>query len=377
MATTTYGSPYVQSTDLVANWPAASLTVANSIDAAGYYIGRGINAQTASYTTVLTDAGKTVTMTNAGATTLTIPANSSVAYVVGTRINILNLGAGACTPTAGAGVTISGTITALATNKAASVIKTATNTWSYVPFSSGADAAVVTSTTGSPTITTDGTATVYKYTGDGTMVIGTAGAVRLLVIGAGGGGGNDGGGGAGGFVTTTSYILAAETWTIKIGAGGATTTVNGGNSVLLSSTNNPPVTAYGGGGGTVSSGNGQDGASGGGSSRSGTAGQPIYGGQGFAGALQSGGSIGQGGGGAGGAGTNGATTGFGGAAKYSDILVTGVNVYYAGGGNGTAVTTPAGQTAQATNGAANTGNGAGGYGASKAGGSGVVIVRVG
>lgn len=117
MATTTYGTPYVSGTDLVANWPAASLTVADSIDAAGYYIGRGINAQVASYTTVLTDAGKTVTMTAAGANTVTIPANSSVAYVIGTRINILNLGAGACTPTAGAGVTISGTITALATNR--------------------------------------------------------------------------------------------------------------------------------------------------------------------------------------------------------------------------------------------------------------------
>jgi hypothetical protein len=132
MATTTYGTPYVSGTDLVANWPAASLTVADSIDAAGYYIGRGNNTQTGSYTTVLTDAGKTVTMSNASANTVTIPANASVAYVIGTRINILNLGAGACTPTAGAGVTIAGTITALATNESASLVKTATNTWSYL-----------------------------------------------------------------------------------------------------------------------------------------------------------------------------------------------------------------------------------------------------
>lgn len=137
MATTSYGSPYVSGSDLVAAWPAASLTVANAIDAAGYYIGRGINAQTASYTGVLTDAGKTVTMTNAGATTFTVPADASVAYPTGTRINILNLGAGACTPTAGAGVTISGTITALATNGSASVIKTATDTWFYIPSGGG------------------------------------------------------------------------------------------------------------------------------------------------------------------------------------------------------------------------------------------------
>ena len=132
MATTAYGSTYVSGTDLVANYPAASLLVAQGIDSAGYYIGRGNNTQTGSYTTVLTDAGKVITMSNGSATTVTIPANASVAYVIGTRINILNLGAGACTPTAGAGVTIAGTITALATNGSASLVKTATNTWSYI-----------------------------------------------------------------------------------------------------------------------------------------------------------------------------------------------------------------------------------------------------
>ena len=132
MATTSYGSPYVSGSDLVAGWPAASLTVANAIDAAGYYIGRGINAQTASYTGVLTDAGKTVTMTVATSNTFTVPLNATVAYPTGTQINILNLGAGACTVTATGGVTISGTISALATNDSATIIKTGTNTWSYL-----------------------------------------------------------------------------------------------------------------------------------------------------------------------------------------------------------------------------------------------------
>jgi hypothetical protein len=158
MALTVYGSPYVDGTDLVANWPAASLTVAQSIDAAGYYIGRGNNTQTGSYSTVLTDAGKVITMSNASANTVTIPANSSVAYVIGTRINILNLGAGACTPTAAAGVTINGTITALATNGFASLVKTATNTWSYMPpggFPASATATVITSQTTTSTSYTD------------------------------------------------------------------------------------------------------------------------------------------------------------------------------------------------------------------------------
>lgn len=157
MATTTYGTPYVSGTDLVANWPAASLTVANSIDAAGYYIGRGINTQTASYTAVLTDAGKTITMSNVAANTVTIPANASVAFPTGTRINILNLGAGACTPTAGVGVTISGTITALAINGSASVVKTGTNTWSYI-------AAGMPPTSATATVATSQTTTSTSYT---------------------------------------------------------------------------------------------------------------------------------------------------------------------------------------------------------------------
>ena len=132
MATTTYGTPYVSGTDLVSNWPAASLTVANSIDQAGYYVGRGTNTQTGSYTLVLTDAGKNITQAVNTANTITIPTNSSVAFPIGTRVNIINLGSGACTPTAAGGVTIAGTITALAINEYASLVKTGTNTWSYL-----------------------------------------------------------------------------------------------------------------------------------------------------------------------------------------------------------------------------------------------------
>jgi hypothetical protein len=178
MATTAYGSTYVSGTDLVANYPAASLLVAQGIDSAGYFVGRGINAQVASYTTIITDAGKTISMTAAGANTVTIPANASVAYVVGTRINILNLGAGACTPTAGAGVTISGTITALATNGFASLIKTATNTWSYMP-PGGFPAS------GTTTVATQQTSTSTSYTDlatAGPAVTVTTGTKALVII---------------------------------------------------------------------------------------------------------------------------------------------------------------------------------------------------
>jgi len=65
------------------------------------------NVQTGtSYTLVLSDEWKLVTMSNAGANTLTVPPNSSVAFPVGTRIDVGQDGSGQTTIAAGAGVTI-------------------------------------------------------------------------------------------------------------------------------------------------------------------------------------------------------------------------------------------------------------------------------
>ena len=91
-----------------------------------------VNAQTGtSYTLVLTDAGKQVTMTNASASTLTVPLNSSVAFATGVVIKIIQLGAGAVTITPTGGVTISSNATSLAMTQyqVATLIKTGTNTW--------------------------------------------------------------------------------------------------------------------------------------------------------------------------------------------------------------------------------------------------------
>ena len=66
-----------------------------------------LNAQTGTtYTLVLTDAHKLVTLSNASAITATIPPNSDVAFEVGDQVNLLQLGAGQVTVAAGAGVTI-------------------------------------------------------------------------------------------------------------------------------------------------------------------------------------------------------------------------------------------------------------------------------
>ena len=407
MATTTYGSPYVDGTDLVANWPAASLTVAQSIDAAGYYIGRGNNTQTGSYTTVLTDAGKVITMSNASANTVTIPANSSVAYVIGTRINILNLGAGACTPTAAAGVTINGTITALATNSSAAVVKTATNTWSYVPFGSGVGAAVYSDAN-------TGTYTGYAYktfTGSSTLTVTTAGLADVLILGAGGSGGfttdgnnSPGGGGAGGFygLAISTIYLPAGVLTVTIGAGGAVSAAQGspGAATSLSSflaVGGAPPSASGtiqasqlgasGGGahngaGTVNNFISQQGYSGG----TATAYAPPYTNYGAGGG---GGTSAVGGNGTtsvGGVGGAGSTTTIAGTTP-SGAYVAGSYAFGGGGGgrrtDGSSGAGGSGGGGAASNGGAGTAGGAnqgagGGSGNTNAGagGSGIVIVRV-
>jgi hypothetical protein len=98
-----------------------------------------INANTSTtYTFVLADNGKLVTSNNASAQTLSIPTNASVAYPVGTQINVAWI-TGAGQPTIQA--VTSGTTTVLSTgatstapklrvvNSVASCIKIATDTW--------------------------------------------------------------------------------------------------------------------------------------------------------------------------------------------------------------------------------------------------------
>ena len=98
-----------------------------------------INANTSTtYTFVLADNGKLVTSNNASAQTLSIPTNASVAYPVGTQINVAWI-TGAGQPTIQA--VTSGTTTVLSTgatstapklrvvNSVASCVKIATDTW--------------------------------------------------------------------------------------------------------------------------------------------------------------------------------------------------------------------------------------------------------
>ena len=59
------------------------------------------NAQTGTtYTLVLTDAAKLITLTNAASITLSVPTNASVAFAVGTQILLYQGGAGQVTVSA-------------------------------------------------------------------------------------------------------------------------------------------------------------------------------------------------------------------------------------------------------------------------------------
>lgn len=65
-----------------------------------------LNQQLNSYTLILSDQGKLVTIYNTSATTLTIPPNSSVAFPIGTHIDILQINTGQISVVAGSGVSI-------------------------------------------------------------------------------------------------------------------------------------------------------------------------------------------------------------------------------------------------------------------------------
>jgi hypothetical protein len=90
-----------------------------------------INSQSASYTLVLSDAGKMVEISNASANNLTVPADSTADFPIGTQISILQTGSGQTTVTNAVGVTINGTpgLKLRTQWSIATLIKRAANTW--------------------------------------------------------------------------------------------------------------------------------------------------------------------------------------------------------------------------------------------------------
>jgi hypothetical protein len=152
-----------------------------------------ISDKTASYTLLVTDVFKRTIMNAAGATTITV---DDAIFTVGDVIQVANKGAGTCTITAGAGVTIntSGSLD-LAQYGGGYLLCLSASTFTFFNLGAAKNTLAV----------------------DFLLVGGGAGGGRF---GAPGSGGSSGGGGAGGFVTGSS-ILGKTTYNIKVGAGGA------------------------------------------------------------------------------------------------------------------------------------------------------------
>lgn len=135
MATTTnYGWTTPNDTGYVKDGASDIRSLGNAVDAALYPVNYvATNAQTGtSYTLVLSDATKSVTMNNAASNTLTVPPSSSVNFPVGTQVVIGQLGAGQTTIAAGSGVTLrsyNSRLKLAGQYAVASIIKIATDTW--------------------------------------------------------------------------------------------------------------------------------------------------------------------------------------------------------------------------------------------------------
>lgn len=100
-----------------------------------YYIHQntGINIQTTNYQLVLGDSYKTIEMNVASVNTVTIPANATTAFPIGTYIDIVQYGTGLTSVTGAGGVTVNGTVAGGVDlggqYYAASIYKRATDEW--------------------------------------------------------------------------------------------------------------------------------------------------------------------------------------------------------------------------------------------------------
>lgn len=293
----------------------------------------------------------------------------------------------------------------------------------WVPLSAGLGGAVVSGTTGSPTLGTVSsggtTYNVYTFTGNGSITFSERGFADILVLGGGGGGGrtqsDHAAGGAGaGAIFNRNVVLEAGTATVTVGAGGAgaTSDNNDGSQGVASVLGDYQADGGGGGCGETSLQPEQLGGAGGGG-RSGVVGsgdaatlfgygfgsqhKPFAGFDGGAGRAFPSGSFdsrsGGGGGGVGSAGTASANTAGGDGGAGLSIDITGSALFYGGGGGGAAhsgsnpgdggssIGGDGGVAGSAGSAASPANRGSGGGGASRAsnggnGSSGVVIVRV-
>jgi hypothetical protein len=161
-------TPYVISSDLVSAYPAKSLEIAQYIDGFKADLALVQNAQTGTtYTLAATDFTKLVTLSNASPVTVTVPLESSVAWVAGTQLRLMNLGAGLVTVVGAGGVTINGSPLTLEQYKNGTLTKTGTDTWTFdgSPGAPGIDLITTATATAAATVSVNNcfTATYDNY----------------------------------------------------------------------------------------------------------------------------------------------------------------------------------------------------------------------
>lgn len=114
-------------------WQNSSGNAVSYIDNNGVLITIGSNlSKSASFTLALTDVGKTIFMTSASSQTITVPLDSAVNFLVGTRIDVIQYGAGEVTFANIGGVTLNSESNKRKINGqfvGATLIKTGANEW--------------------------------------------------------------------------------------------------------------------------------------------------------------------------------------------------------------------------------------------------------
>jgi hypothetical protein len=133
-------------------------------------LGGAANAKVASYVLVAADAGDAITMSNAGATTITV--NTGL-FAAGDIVTIINIGTGACTITAGtATVTTSGSLV-LAQNQGGVLRFTSPSEAIFLQFATPASGDIegVTAGTGLSGGGTSGTVTLSIATSQSDLIV--------------------------------------------------------------------------------------------------------------------------------------------------------------------------------------------------------------
>jgi hypothetical protein len=95
---------FPSASDLVRDAPVAFENLAD--DVVEYLLYTESRTVTASATLELADTSRVVAVNAAGATTITVPANATVAFPVGALVGVFNLGAGTATVEGAGGVTV-------------------------------------------------------------------------------------------------------------------------------------------------------------------------------------------------------------------------------------------------------------------------------